>query len=478
MSYNGGIQTRLSTVGGYERIGLGGLLVADGLDAMRNRSRRLEENNVLAAGVLDRSCENTIGPEIGLRAATDNKEFNKWITNKYVERAATKLLDVRRMFAFGEMQQLIHRGIERDGDVAIALINRSRGPELQILEGEFIADPMSKDGRRIVDGVELTDYNAPLAYWIKVVDDFGSSTPTRIPARDIIFLHQSTRYNVVRGVPSFHGSYDLFDMIVGYLDAVVIAARIGASNAMIARVKNPQDKIAKLTRANQGPAEPQTMRGAVPIQGGMINFIGLDESLESFNPSMPTQSFPDAMRTFARFVGLRFGLTVERVLLDFSKANYSVSRSTALQEQKTAEIKQAKFNAGFFARFWPWFVELTLEQHKYDGPMPANRWKYEWVPPGRPLVEPSKDAPGQIGLIKAGLESVKNLCAEKGMDWELIASDNAEAMKRFRELGLTWIGDAEATAKIPAGTKAKSGERDENDKNENGDDSDDDANQD
>ena len=156
----------------------------------------------------------------------------------------------------------------------------------------------------------------------------------------------------------------------------------------------------------------------------------------AFNPSQPQAQFPDAIRTFARFVGLKFGLTIERVLLDFSGANYSVSRSTSLQEQKTAEIEQDDIYHRLLAKLWRWSISKGVKSGRITVRPPKNMWRHEWMPQGRPLVEPSKDAPGTIALINANLESFKNYCAARGENWEQIAKDNSEAITLYNQLGV------------------------------------------
>lgn len=436
MSYNGAVLTRLATPWTTSVLGPNGLPVGGmgvDLDAMRNRSRSLERNNALASGVLDRVDENIIGTGIRLRANTDDTTFNDKANDLWRRKIEGKLFDVRRMYSFDEMQGLVYRSTHRDGDVAIILVDRGAGPEIQLLEGDFIRNPSTSYDRRIVDGVEFSETGAPIAYWVEEYSTVGTSKPRRILARDIIFLHRSKRYNVSRGEPSFHAQYTLFDQIVAVMEAVVVAMRIGASQALIAKLKRPGSGMGNRTQSLVVNAEGRPVRGQV-IEPGMINFIYNDEDITGFNPTQPQANFADAIRTFARFVGLKFGLTLERVMLDFSKANYSVSRSTALQEQRTSEKEQWMFDKNVFARLWPWFIQKSINRGDLVGPVPDEPWRYDWQPNGRPLVEPSKDAPGLKVLVDMGLPP-QYVFQEMGYYTEQICKDSAEWVRLRKENG-------------------------------------------
>lgn len=449
MSYNGGILTRLDEVWSPELFGADGLPVlrVQSLAEQRGRSRNLEQNNVLASGVLDRACENVIGTGIRIRPATSSPTFNEKLKPLWSRLVEGKRFDVRRMFAFDQVQRMLYRATHRDGDIGLLLIDRGAGPEIQVLEGDDVETPTGNRGIGISDGVEVGPAGAPVAYWVRELKAAGSRgiSHRRIPARDVIWLTRTHRYKTVRGVPSFHAQYGLFDQIIGLLDAVVVAMRVGASQALIVKKKRPGNTGLRTLTVNSMGEDVS----AKPIEPGMINFVYTDEDVQGFTPTQPGQSFPEAMRVFARFVGLKFGLTLERVLLDFSQANYSVSRSTALQEQRTAEMEQWDFDKNLFARLWPWLVGKWVKNGDVVGPVPDDAWKYEWIPNGRPLVEPSKDAPGLKMLVEMGVESPQNIATSAGYDPQQLCKDNADWVEMRGSVNLPPFGFAAAAPAIP-----------------------------
>lgn len=432
-----GVRTRLDSVWGSENYAALGLLANDSLASMRDRSRNLQMKNPLAASIVDRAVENVVGASgLVLRAATSDKLFNAEANDYWKQITVGTRMDVRNLHSWGKIQRLVFRHTKVDGDVGVVLVDQGFGPQLQIILGSDIETPPDQFNPRIIDGVEYNNIGRPIAFWIRQMDEWGIVSHKRVLARDVIFIHDHFQYNASRGMPTFQGSYTLFDQIAGYLDAVVVAARIGASQAMIAKRKSPSKSLKQLGGRDEDSAG--NTRRTQPIQPGTITYLDANdaEDLTAFNPAQPQVQFPDAMRTFARFLGLRFGLTIERVLLDFSKANYSVSRSTALQEIKTSGLEQYDYHARMHGRIWRWAISKGIKSGRIKRNPPPDYLNHEWMPEGRPVVEPSKDAPGQMMQVKLGVESIKNIAAESGYDWEQNIKDNAEAIALMRSLGL------------------------------------------
>ncbi|HEV7299708.1 MAG TPA: phage portal protein [Tepidisphaeraceae bacterium] len=470
MSYNDSIRTRLDDAWGTGTIlgpdGLPAQSVAEDQRHMRNRSRHLTRNNALASSVLQRSSENVIGTGIRLRSTAEGI-FKDKINDRWKRLVDGKLFDVRRTFSFDHMQDMNYTGSHRDGDSAWLLIDRGYGPETQLLEGDAFETPPGYYDRNIVDGVEFGPSGAPVAYWVSELGPGRMRRPKRLLARDVIFMPRTGgRYNVTRGIPSFYGLYSLFEQIIGVLDAAVVAMRVGASQALIVTVKGKRPTNARDSIVLDAAGNP--VRGRV-IEPGMINIVYEGESVTSFNPQHPGTNFTDAIRTFCRFVGLRFGLTLERVLLDFTKANYSVSRSTALQEQRTSDIEQWHYNASVFARLWPWLVSKWVKASDWVGPVPNDAWAYEWTPTGRPLTEPSKDAPGIEKLIAMGIEDPISYLTERGMDPAVVCQNFAIWNKLRAENGLPPIGVAGAAGTTPLQLPEPDDDEDEEDEEDDAD---------
>lgn len=472
MSYSSGIRTRLDTVWGSPLLGPDGKPweSTPNLHSNRDRARRLERESALAYGILDRSDENVIGTGIGVVPKSSDPEFNKRMADLWADWTEGKWADVRRTYSFGQLQRFANRHVNRDGDCGFILIDRTdqgvRFPELQFVPGELIETPRTAeviDRTKVVDGIEYNEVNAPIAYWVK-----GDKKPERVDARDFIFLHSTTRYNVGRGQTKFHGTYRLFDQVEGFIEAVVVAARIGASQAMIAKTNKGADAARKLglnVQANSaiGQAVPAKI-----IEPGMINYIGTDEDIVPFNPSQPQTTFAPFLVTIARLLGVKFGLTVQRVLLTFEELSYSGTRATTLQEMQAAWPAQDDFNASFLARVYPWFVSMCVAMDYVEGYTPAtapdDAWRYDWVPPGRPLNDTEKEAAGFELMMKLGLAAPEMIATSMGESWDKLRTTIAKNKAEMAAMGIAWPGGLPPAAAAPpdgAAAAQESGRPDE-----------------
>lgn len=413
----------------------------------------MEEESALAYGILDRSDENVIGTGIGVVPKSSSPDFNEEVSGLWDEWTSGKEADVRRTYSFGQLQRLAHRHQNRDGDGGFVLIDRTdegmRFPELQFVGNEHIETPSVGYGNRsrIIDGIEYSESNAPLAYWIR-----GAATHHRVLADDFVFLHTATRYNVGRGTSKFHGLYRLFDQIEGFIEAVVVASRVGASQALIVK------RNSKKAQTRPGVPTLRTERAdgeLVPahiIEPGMINFIDTDgEDVTGFNPQQPQTTFDPFLIAMARILGLKFGLTVQRVLLIFEGLSYSGARATTLQEMQAAWPAQDDFNASFLQRVYPWFVDKCVALGYVKTPPPANWAAYEWVPPARPLNDPVKELAGFELAMKLGLEAPEDICISLGWDWKKKLATIKKNKQELADIGIAWPSDAKSATALLAG---------------------------
>lgn len=408
------------------------------LSSLRDRACLLEEENWLACGVLDRSVENVVGTMIRVEPRTKSKANNATIKNAWKKWANTTACDVRGENDFGGICRLLHRGKLRDGDHGLLLTfvldqDGRRRPKVQIIEPHRIESPPGiqmgrlPNGNQIADGIEMNTSGKAVAFHIRYTDLTGVIRWERVLARDFIYIKRSNRYSNVRGMTVFKGGFTLFEQILGYLDSVVTAARVGASQAMIQKRKNPAailNQMRQATVANKDTGTVNTERWT-PIQPGMINVVDVDEDLVAFNPAQPQQQFPAALDAFCRILGTKFGLTLEQVLLNFAQTSYSSGKMAQRQAQKTAGIEQQYLAVMVITRVYQWFVSLLIESGELV--MDAgvdDEWAHEWIPPAAPSPEPLKDMQAREKALEMGIEARSNMAMEDGYDFEEICEQN------------------------------------------------------
>jgi capsid protein len=252
------------------------------------------------------------------------------------------------MYTWGHLQRLLYRAKLRDGDAGVLLTEEKGGdgtwhPRLQLIESEHIDNPYGGYGDKdAIDGVVLNANDSPSAFLLRVFDEDNKETSQRFKARDFIFLTRPTLYSGVRGESAFNGGWSLFDSIIGYLEATVVTARVGACQSLFVK-KNSPAAASPACKARPRAATARPARACRSSRDDQLPGAGRGD--RRLQPDPARQNFPDAIAAFARFVGLRFGLTLEQVLLDFSRTNYSSARAARIQAEQTAYQEQDDFAA-------------------------------------------------------------------------------------------------------------------------------------
>lgn len=466
-SYRGGMTTRLDT-SVPSSLGTSGInhpLRGQILNKLRDRSRNLDRNNALASSLLDRAVENVIGSGLRLQARTSDvawnalaeKRFEKWVDEA----------DVRELQSFYDIQQLLYRTQLREGDVGCVLADRGDGfPVLQPIEGDRIENAPGKN-KTAIDGIGWSRVGRANKFYVKTDTDATGlrSNYEAVPARDFVYLMRMKRFSQVRGEPVFAQTFWLFDHLDGYVEAVVAAARAGACQAILVKRKGAANAYAGIgARAKDARGQE---RKAFKLEPLSVNFLEPDEDVQGFNPTQPTQNFGDFLAALARLMGLNLGLTLEQVMLDFSRVNYSSSRAARLQADATALVERDRFVRRFLRRVYQWWVSKMVVIGELPAP-PDDFWAHEWIGDARPWVDPEKELKAALIELDMGLTTLAILAKERGREFvELVLARQAE-IELAREAGVPVVmsnqtrdlGQAPASQAQPPGAGANPSEGD------------------
>lgn len=386
----------------------------------RNRSRSLDRNNVLASSILDRAIENIIGTGIQVQPTTGVKDFDRQALDAWSRFKDS--CDVTKRFHYDYMQRLMLRSCFRDGDVGAIMVDNNGQPQKQLIEGDYLESPPSKYiGGIAVDGVELDASGAPLKFWIRTVDQDWKTTFTSIPERDFQFLACLDRFQEYRGMPLFTQAFDWFDNIEGYAEGTVITARAGTLFSLLIKKNGSNGAVSKLPSMTNSAGNSQRYKS---IEGGTIKYLEPDEDVVQVDPKHPTQSFPESIASFCRFVGLKFGLPIEEVLLDYSRANYTVSRAIKMKIQRVAEIHQQNFASNIVSRDYRWVISKAIKTGLITARPPQNYWQHDIIPDPIPLVDPLKDLQASQLGIEMCVNSRTSVARENGKDFLKIIEQN------------------------------------------------------
>jgi len=337
---------------------------------------------------------------------------------------------------------------------------------IQVIEADRLSNPdMQMDSEKLRGGIEIDQYGAPVAYWIRKAhpgDFFLGAMPLgmtweRIPTftpwgrRRVIHLHDKERSGQSRGKPILAAVLQQFKMLDHYQRTELQAAVV---NAMVAAViETPLDgqSIAEMVGGDANSYLTTKNQYQVKLQGGAVIPLYPGDKLSPFTPSRPAIQFNVFVETVLRHIGTALGLPYELLLKDFSKTNYSSARAALLEAWRFFRSRRH-----WLAAYWANLVyELWLEEAVNAGLVDApeyyeNRYAYaraKWIGPGRGWIDPVKEAQAAQLRMEAGISTLEDECAEQGLDWEEVLEQRARERTRMEELGL--LGAAEASARRP-----------------------------
>lgn len=399
----------------------------------RNRARALERKNPIAAGALDRCVENVIGTGIQPEPRTDSPEFNEEAMDWWT--AWCRQCDVYGLHDFNGLQRMLFRSQKRDGDVGAVLIDDGYDGKLQTIEGDHIKSPLAKyTGGLTVDGVELDAAGRPVRFWVESIDPKTyKATHTSIEARDFILLANRSRLTDIRGMTAFITNFGMFDMIMGYCEDTVTMSRLATWFSIFIQKNNPQATLAPLATTTNASGEVQRLMSGEP---GQIMVGKPGEEPKMISPAHPTQSFPDALAAFVRPVGLAFGIPLEQLLFDWSRANYTVSRAIKMQIQRSADIMQQEFAAQFVSRVYQWAISKAVKNGRFKSKVPDLFWKHEWIPQPLAMVDPIKEIAAAAAAIELGVDARTFVARGMGYRFTDLVEQNKADRKLMTDAGL------------------------------------------
>jgi len=447
---------RNARAAGTPWLGSGGSADAESLSdlpALRNRSREIRRDDPLGSGLLKTFVANVVGTGLRPQARTVQSTRNAQLEAVWND-ARRRGLAPAEALTCGELQRLLVGKMLEDGDVYLKASYVPGEPVwFEVIEADRIATPPGAlGGPDIRDGVERDAAGRIAAYHVMRChpgDAGGKPTldTTRVPAQYVGSLRLVDRPGQSRGVPVLHAVLqDLRD-----LDLLLLASlkrtQIAACLAVFIESTAKTPSLLSVT------AEQYGYRLDQDLEPGMIFKLNKDEKVSTLVPNFPTPELEPFVIMLARRIGAALGVSWQIVLKDFSKANYSSARTDLLEARGVWLIMQDLFRERILD--WMWFQVLADARLRGDprvqGLSDDDLRAVYWIAPGWRWVDPLKEAQAAEVRVRLGLDTIRDLCAADGKDWEEQLAQAALEMKRRAELGLPAAAVPGAPAAADAG---------------------------
>jgi lambda family phage portal protein len=424
---------------------------------LRQRSRSLNRNDPVAAGLTDTIGLNVVGRGLQVQARLRNdalgitpdqaRELESQIETLWGAWAAAA--DSGNRMTFDELQFLALRKIVEDGEVLALPVMAGeawrpvrRAVELSECDRLNMAQGMNGSG------IDLGARGEPAYYHLLPADYSGSGMVSygqsrKEAARDsqgrprVLHLYRVQRPGQLRGVPLFSPVISYFQDLANYLEAELVAAKVAACLSVF--VIKTDAYMGALSAATG--TESSTGNRLQQLEPGMIPYLNLGEDIKVVDPKRTGETFGAFVEGVLRLIGAGLGLPYELVLKDFSKTNYSSARAALLEGRRMF----GAWRAWFADRFCQPIYELVLEEAFLRGLLEMPRF-YEnkaeycrclWIGGAWGWVDPVKEVEASKMAVDFGLSTLAEEAAGQGRDWEEVLEQRAREDRRAKELGVT-----------------------------------------
>lgn len=422
---------------------------------LRAAARDLVRNNPYATGAVEAIADNIIGwqgirprPRILLsNGDSDRKSVNE--IKRGWEEWGDEFAMVDEVESWFETERLIAKSWFTDGEVLIRhrlAWDNPYGYAIELIDPDLLDESFNEsraqNGREIVMGVEIDEHGRRIAYhfWKHHPDNMGFNERVRIEAAEITHYFIRYRANQTRGFSGFAPILTTVEMVDGYTEAELVAARQGASKMGMITNNEPDAVAAYAARLSIGNNSGKgDVVNRTKVSPGSIDELAPGQGFESYDPNHPNDAFDPFLKALMRGMARGVHMSYQTFSGDVSDASYSNTRSGMIPERDHWKVLQnvyARRVSRPVYRNWLRMGMLTggLE---LAGVSPAPYRSVAWRARRWQWVDPVKDLTALEAEIKLGINTRQRAAAERGNDdFEVLIDESAEDMEYAREKGV------------------------------------------
>ena len=414
------------------------------LAALRSHSRDLVKNNAYMRRFVSLCSTHIVGPE-GINFESEitgnlgkpKEDWNDQIESQFGD--FSRAVSVDGKLSRADFEQLVAETVATDGE---CLIRKVRGfPNrwhfaVELIDADRLDhqyDQPLPNGNRVIMGVEVDPWGAPLAYhlWTDHPSDYSTPRPrerVRVPADQIIHVHRSERTRDTRGIPWATPVMVQLNMLGRLWTAELAAANFEAN------------RVAVIKGTGDGVGDPKET--AAELTSDILTVLGLDPDQDIVFPQLqhPNAILPQFSMALIKGIAAGLGVAYHSLAGDVSDANYSSARVALLEERDNWRKLQGWFIQTVCDPIYRAWLEMAILSGQINLPVLdfQRLCVPRWWPRTWDWVDPQKDEAAAWNAIIHGLSTHQEELGRQGRDWREVFRQLKEEQSYAKECGLVW----------------------------------------
>jgi len=436
------------------------------------RSRGLWRNNDYVRRYRQLLVSNVLGPiglrlqmRMSLRDGRPNQPVNDRIEAAWRAFGTRAACEVSGNLEWADVERLCLECLARDGEFLIRKLPRGpHGFQLQVIDPTLLDVGLNltvAGGRRIVMGVEVDEYGAPIAYHIRNGARPAYQTTTafdhvRVPAAEIIHRFVAEEPGQVRGIPWTATAAQRLWLVRDFEKAAMVASsnaakRIGffvspngeappgMGDTIVSAVLEQAKAAGRVLTADEVAKLKSVAEKYSTTAPGTYDTLPDGYDFRPFESDFPHVGHGEYVKATLR--GAASGLGVSYVSLgnDLESVNYSSARVGILEERQFYKWAQGWLTAALHAEVFTAWLEKALfkldELRVLDAArLPQYLAAATWQPRRWAGIDPVKEAAAAEKNLQLKLTSRRRLILERGEDPDEVFDEIAAEESQFGPL--------------------------------------------
>jgi lambda family phage portal protein len=423
---------------------------------IRDLSRDLVRNNPHAARAVGSIVSNVVGAGIIPQANGRNAQRANDLVKSFLD---TTAIDADGKHNLYGLQGLAMRACVESGEVLIRRRRRFMSDglplpmQMQVLEADYLdstKDGVNIEGNTVIQGVAYSKIGKIVGYWLFEQHPgnaiAASGVSKFIPASEIIHLYRMDRPGQARGVPWGAPIFVRLKDFGEYEDAQLVRQKIAACFAVFIHDSESPALVS-------GDADSTNEDLLEALEPGIVEHLPPGKDVKFAAPP-GVEGYRDYTLGQLRAIASGFGVPYSVMTGDMSDVNFSSGRMGWIEFQRSIEE-------------WRWLMFIPtvcrkMEQWIADSAFIANvdlaDVTWQWTPPRREMIDPTKEVPADRDEVRAGLVSWSEKVRQRGFDPDTLLDELKSDAKKFKDAGLTL--EVDAAVPVRSGVQADTGDDD------------------